>query len=414
MKFRKIKFSEWQQFEKIDIDLSNRVTVLTGTNGSGKTTILNQLARHSGWQFNSLSTPKEDKATGIVKFTSPISKSKEKFEPNLGSIEYENGSQASLVISQTSNAAQYDISIKGKQNIPCFYIPSHRPIFRYKTLANIPTAKQNKQKAFDAVSNVNKQRYHGQEAISASFIMKNTLIGWAIKGYGVNNRGKVIMPADLEQINNFEGFQAVLKKILPATLGFEELAIRNMEIVLVCNGGSDEFLLETASGGVSALIDIAWQIFMFSSTENSEFTVIIDEIENHLHPTLQRLILQSLVDAFPNAYFVVSTHSPLVVGSVKHSKVYVLRYNSHNKVESQELDLVGEAKTATEILDEVLGVSFTMPVWVEQQLKSVISEFSSSELNANSFHLLKSKLSEMGLEKMLPHTIQCVLDHQND
>ncbi|MGC9462044.1 AAA family ATPase [Vibrio genomosp. F10] len=414
MKFRKIKFSEWQQFEKIDIDLSNRVTVLTGANGSGKTTILNQLARHSGWQFNSLSTPKEDKATGIVKFISRIFKSKEKIDSNLGSIEYENGSQASLIIPQNSNAAQYGISLQGQQHIPCFYIPSHRPIFRYQVLGNIPTAKKNKQNAFDEVSNVNKQRYQGQNGQSASFLMKNTLIGWAINGYGVNNNGKVIMPKDSEQINNFEGFQAVLKKILPATLGFEELEIRNMEIVFVCNGGSDEFLLETASGGVSALIDIAWQIFMFSSKENSEFTVIIDEIENHLHPTLQRLILQSLVDAFPTASFVVSTHSPLVVGSVKHSKVYVLRYNADNKVESQELDLVGEAKTATEILDEVLGVSFTMPVWVEHQLKSVISEFSSSELNANSFHLLKSKLSEMGLEKMLPHTIQCILDHQND
>ncbi|WP_219583998.1 AAA family ATPase, partial [Vibrio parahaemolyticus] len=204
-----------------------------------------------------------------------------------------------------------------------------------------------------------KQRYQGQGSHqSASFIMKNTLIGWVINGYGVTNNNKVIMPKDLEQIENFEGFQAVLKRILPPSLGFEEIEIRNMEIVFVCNGGSDEFLLETASGGVSALIDIAWQIFMFSSKENRKFTVIIDEIENHLHPTLQREILQNLVDAFPDASFVVSTHSPLVVGSVKESKVYVLRYNLENKIESQELDLVGSAKTATEILDEVLGVSF--------------------------------------------------------
>ncbi|MDL5028248.1 AAA family ATPase [Vibrio sp. TMPB1044] len=413
MKFKKIHFSEWQQFEKIDIDLSSRVTVLTGANGSGKTTILNQLARHSGWQIQSLSTPKEDKVSGVVKFISRLFKSQEKHDAMLGSIEYENGTVARLTIAN-SNTAQYGITLQGQQAIPCFYIPSHRPIFRYQALGNIPTAKKNKQNAFNEVSNVNKQRYQGQNNQSASFIMKNTLIGWVINGYGVTNNNKVIMPKDLEQIENFEGFQAVLKRILPATLGFEEIEIRNMEIVFVCNGGSDEFLLETASGGVSALIDIAWQIFMFSSKENSRFTVIIDEIENHLHPILQREILQNLVDAFPDASFVVSTHSPLVVGSVKESKVYVLRYNSENKIESQELDLVGSAKTATEILDEVLGVSFTMPVWVEHQLKSVISEFASSKLDAEAFSGLKTKLAEMGLEKMLPHTIQCILDYQND
>jgi len=103
--------------------------------------------------------------------------------------------------------------------------------------------------------------------------MKHTLIGWAIQGYGVqSDTSKVIMPKDDEQILNYEGFQNVLKKILPRSLGFQELEIRNMEVVFVCNDGRDEFLLETASGGVSAIIDMAWQIYMFSTKENVELS----------------------------------------------------------------------------------------------------------------------------------------------
>jgi len=141
--------------------------------------------------------------------------------------------------------------------------------------------------------------------------MKSTLLGWVVNGYGVRSLTKMIMPADPEQIRNFEGFRDVLRLILPRTLGFEDLEIRDYEIVFVCNGGADEFLLETASGGISVLIDIAWQIYMFDTDAKEPFAVVIDEVENHLHPNMQRTLLPNLLTAFPHAKFIVSTHSPL-------------------------------------------------------------------------------------------------------
>ncbi len=39
--------------------------------------------------------------------------------------------------------------------------------------------------------------------------------------------------------------------------------------------------------------------------------VIIDEIEQHLHPTLQRRIIKSLSEKLPGVQFIISTHSPL-------------------------------------------------------------------------------------------------------
>lgn len=183
-----------------------------------------------------------------------------------------------------------------------------------------------------------------------------------------------------------------------------------MEIVFVCNEGKDEFLLETASGGISSLIDIAWQIFMYSTKENGEFTVLIDEVENHLHPTMQRTVLQDLLNAFPKARFIVSTHSPLVVGSVNDSHIYALSYNSSQKIESQKLDLKNEVKTATEILDEVLGVSFTMPVWVEHKLNEILDEYKNRTIEANEFTQIRDKLSAIGLERMMPYAIQNIVE----
>lgn len=415
MHFKSIEISEWQQFSSVTIEFHDRLTVLTGANGSGKTTILNLLAKHYGWEMPSLATPREEKKTGIIQFFSRIFDGENKSQiPIIGKIEYSNDSKSDLQV-QNNNVAQYHVQIPQKQPVKCFFIPSHRSIYRYQPLSNIPTAKKDKNSAFTEVSNVVRQRYfNGNEGQSGSFFMKNTLIGWAIQGYGVRSSSKTIMPSDQEQISNYEGFQKVLRKILPKSLNFKELEIRNMEVVFICNEGQDEFLLETASGGISAIIDMAWQIYMYSTKENSDCTVLIDEIENHLHPSMQRQILADLVVAFPDTRFIVSTHSPLVVGSVRDSRIYALLYDEKNKIISRKLDFEKRAKTAAEILDEVLGVSVTMPVWAENQLNDILNKYSQENINEKMFSQLRHELQNIGLEKLLPFAIESAMESGND
>lgn len=412
MFFKNIKISFWQQFEKIDIDLSNKLTILTGANGSGKTTLLKLLSKHQGWQDNSFAVPKQDLKTKVISFFSRWWEEEDKSQENtIGKIVYSNDSISNLNVPNANNA-QYQIILQNQQKVECFYIPSHRSLYKYQKVLNIPTQKKTKKMAFDEISNKTKQRYTSNEEYvkggfeNNSFLMKNTLISWAIQGYG-----NQAMVKDQELINNYEGFKEVLQKILPKTLGFENFEIRNMEIVFICNNGNDEFLLETASGGIGAIIDIAWQIYMYASDDKKNYSVIIDEIENHLHPTMQRSILPNLLNAFPNANFIVSTHSPLIVGSVKDSTMYALKYNSNNKIESFKLDFYEQVKNATEILDEVLGVSFTMPIWVEERLENIVKEYSSKEMSVNDFNELREELKNLGLEKLMPQAIVGIVEN---
>lgn len=53
--------------------------------------------------------------------------------------------------------------------------------------------------------------------------------------------------------------------------------------------------------------------------------VVIDEIETHLHLSLQEKILPFLVELFPTFQFVVATHSPAVIASIPNAVVYDLR-----------------------------------------------------------------------------------------
>jgi len=53
--------------------------------------------------------------------------------------------------------------------------------------------------------------------------------------------------------------------------------------------------------------------------------VLIDEVDLHLHPAWQRQVLHRLAAAFPRLQIIATTHSPLVLGSVRHEQVRVLR-----------------------------------------------------------------------------------------
>jgi predicted ATP-binding protein involved in virulence len=134
---------------------------------------------------------------------------------------------------------------------------------------------------------------------------------------------------------------------------------------------------------------------MFSSDKDKGFTVLIDELENHLHPTMQRRILPDLVKAFPRVSFIASTHSPLIVNSVRDANVYALRYSKDKRVYSQKLDFSSQAKTAMEILDEVLGVSFTMPIWAEEKMDALITRLDMKNITKDDLVTLRENLKEL-------------------
>ncbi|PTB89246.1 ATP-binding protein [Pseudidiomarina aestuarii] len=56
--------------------------------------------------------------------------------------------------------------------------------------------------------------------------------------------------------------------------------------------------------------------------------VLIDEVDMHLHPEWQQVVLTNLRKAFPNMQFIVTTHSPQVLSSVRKENIRVLGRNS--------------------------------------------------------------------------------------
>ena len=91
--------------------------------------------------------------------------------------------------------------------------------------------------------------------------------------------------------------------------------------------------------------------------EENPAVLLIDEIENHLHPTWQRRVIPALRKHFPGLQIFATTHSPFVVAGLKAGQVHLLRRDENGVVSASthDEDIVGW--TIEQILHSVMGVN---------------------------------------------------------
>lgn len=419
MKFSKITLSEWRQFKNINIEFHDKISIITGTNGAGKSTILKVLAEHFNWKSNFLAVPLYNEITGnyIFKNSSGISMKKKiqraKEVCVIGNITYSDDSISELLIEDQPNRINYEVTIEPlNKKIKGLYIHSHRASTNYTQISQIPTkvltAEESYEKHHDAY-----KRHLEDVSFNASptKMIKESLISMAALGIGNSHIKKNKKTEAL-----FFEFIDILKKVLPLEIGFTDINIKIPDVVLQTSSG--EFIMDSTSGGIMSIIDMAWQILLYSQ-DKDEFVVIIDEPENHLHPSMQRSLINDFVTAFPKAQFIIVTHSPFIVSSIKDSHVYALKYENFKdledsekvvkKVVSHKLDLDQKAATAHEVLREVLGVPVTLPQWAEDDLQRICSNFSASDITPDGLTRLHTELEQAGLGEFYPEALNKVV-----
>ena len=100
--------------------------------------------------------------------------------------------------------------------------------------------------------------------------------------------------------------------------------VKDAEVTLDKLSSGNLLLIERLIG----LIRRMYSICMLNNRPVSEMMqiegiLLIDEVENHLHPQWQRRIVSILQNLFPNLQIIMTTHSPFVVSSVENAKIYV-------------------------------------------------------------------------------------------
>ena len=84
---------------------------------------------------------------------------------------------------------------------------------------------------------------------------------------------------------------------------------------------------------ISLIADIAYRMAILNPqlldnvVSETPGIILIDEIDLHLHPSWQRRILNDLTTIFPKVQFIVSTHAPAVISSIKSESLIILKDN---------------------------------------------------------------------------------------
>jgi hypothetical protein len=302
---------------------------------------------------------------------------------------------------------RYELKYGGSQAIEGLHIPSHTPSFSYYKLDNIPTDPVSSAQQYQRFRDLLQQQFLGGQGENPGREIKRSLISLAVFAgpteYVVGN-------PDFRAL--IDGFQDKLRILLPRSLGFRKILIDSSDIVFETDTG--RFSLDAVSGGVGAIVGIAWQVYMYGLGKQS-MVVTIDEPETHLHPSMQRELLPNLTKAFPTTQFVIATHSPFIVTSAPDARVYALVYNDQRRVISvalQEADLSG---TANETLREILGVPLSVPIWVENRLDEIARKYTQLPMTAENLARLRDELRGAGLGALLPEALDVVeKDHAQD
>ena len=420
-KFKRLKIEGWRQFHAVDIELHPQLTILTGANGAGKSTLLGLFTRHFGYQRPLFATPKTK--GGVTSFVIGLFSA---FKENIGigtkskggvigQLEYSSGASASLKMPASPSLA-YHVDLVGQQVVAGLHIDSHRSPNVYRHVSQFPSTAPS---VTDIGSSLNSElmRYYSNGGISQGSLyhIKMTLIQMSIFGHGNST-----MEPIPELVKLFSGFEEKLRQIFPKSLGFKKLIIRSPEVILATNTG--DFIVDSASGGIIKLFEITWQIFFFSQGRES-FAITMDEPENHLHPSMQKSLIPSILSAFPHVQIIVATHSPFIISAMRESNVYVLRYLetdivdheadddqsirglSGARVIAEKLDTVNRAGTASEILRDVLGITTTIPDWAENRIDEIIQSYRDKEMTPETLKSLYAILEKEGLASSYPSAI---------
>ncbi|QNN25097.1 AAA family ATPase [Planctomycetales bacterium ZRK34] len=127
-----------------------------------------------------------------------------------------------------------------------------------------------------------------------------------------------------------KAFEKVVQRFLP---GFSRLRVDKEKGLMIDRDKTPlnvSWLSDGERGVLALVLDLTRRLIqanpgMKDPAANAEAVVLIDELDLHLHPKWQRLIVDNLTVAFPKCQFVATTHSPQIIGEIEHGRIQIIK-----------------------------------------------------------------------------------------
>ncbi len=316
----KLTIDKVRHLKNISIPLSeNQIKhlILTGKNGSGKTSVVEALARYLDKIF-----------TG----------------------ERENAFR--------NCQKELDIKLNNKiESIPELADKYHY-ILAYYDAARVFQAEQPRQ-----IEKVKLQDYYGLTEFPRKEFVKYLLDLKMTEALARNNN-------KTEKADEIQTWFAKLEQLLKQIFDDKTVELEFDEETFefhILQHGKEPFDFNTLSSGYQAVLDIILDIIMRMQNQtqrsfdfNLPGIVLIDEIETHLHLELQKNIMPFLTTIFPNIQFIVTSHSPFILNSIRNVVIYDLEKNLlvENGLDNVPYDGIVEGYFGADKLSDALKKKF--------------------------------------------------------
>ncbi len=380
MHVHKMTMSGFRGATLLPLELHNRLNVFFGTNGSGKSSILDASAILLSWFVNRI---KHDGSSGRPIIEPDIRNGEASanlqmtcnyrhifFEWNI--VKPRTGYKREAVslltpLAVVARMVQSEISAtNGLTNLPLIaYYSVNRAVL------DIPL-RIKEQHSFDLLSAYNDSLTGG-----ANF---RAFFEWFREREDLENENRKYaeQPVKTDEYQfpdrQLEAVRAALLLFMPE---FTNLTVRRNPLRMEVEKNGKRLTVNQLSDGEKCLMalvgDLARRMAIANPVRSNplegEGIILIDEIDLHLHPKWQRLIVPKLLEVFSNCQFIISTHSPHVITHVQPENLFLLKQTDVGIVAERPVESYG--KSVDRILEDLMGLETTRPDIVSTKLHDI-------------------------------------------
>lgn len=314
MKLKSITLNNFKGMDNIEFSLDQKTTVIFGINGVGKSTILKAIDL---LYANIIAKLTKKKTTEFDKDDISYGKSKATIEAKFV---FEDGEEKEY--SRSFDRAN------GRNNNPN---QLKELVEKFENNYIVKGYDDGEGNWIEETDDKNMPIFanYGVKAIKSTIDFRN-LFKWFRNQEDIENQAKVR--------NNNMGYEdrslKVVKKAMLAMLdGFEDIHIERKSLSMKVTKNGRNFKINQLSDGekctISLFGDLARRMALANPGRENPLegtgVVLIDELELHMHTSWQRKVLGVLKETFPNIQFIITTHSPQILGELddKYNLVYL-------------------------------------------------------------------------------------------
>jgi predicted ATP-binding protein involved in virulence len=347
MRLETVRIKNFMGIKEATLDFDPRFNILIGDNGSGKTAILEALTIAAGSFFIGM---KDVPTKGIGEKKVRYTQQQEYAYP----VEIEahgiiqgqrvrwSRERSSLKGSTTSRNAS-EISAIGKQMDADVRegLPVDLPLISYFSTGRLFVEAQSRSK-LPGKKKASKElgsRFRGyRQSLDAKSNFKRFINWFELKEMSQIQKNETDSALHLVKqaiINAIPGCKAVYYDFNPDT---------NRGMTVEFHDGRAlpfEFLSDGVRNFFAMMADIAHRCVLLNpwrqdkALEETKGVVLIDELDLHLHPSWQKIVVNSLLETFPNLQFIATTHSPFLIQETRANQLILLK--------ECEVELIGSA-----------------------------------------------------------------------